>query len=238
MKRLLKQPRVSNLNPTGVYVPYDAVFSDSSMTFDHFKQVVKLLSRTDALFWCARLNLIIADPHVDEKIKQQQCLDQFFTSQQIQVLNRFVIAHGGCDHVVVVHRGALLELIRWVCLLCSDHTDDGETFNKPEVRESFARVLLMASELWGKRVYGDTAFEGASIDEKRTNALALIRRSMMETRCHPHQFEAMENLARGATLFKEILPNHYNDFLEEFFRRTGINLDDYYLVSIRKARFS
>ena len=55
----------SSLNPVGVYVPYDAVFSDGPVTFDYFKKVVKSLSRTDTLFWCARLNLIIADPRVD-----------------------------------------------------------------------------------------------------------------------------------------------------------------------------
>jgi len=141
-------------------------------------------------------------------------------------LNKFVIAHGGSDHVGVVHRGALLELIRWSCLLCSDHTDDGETFNKPEVREAFARVLLMASELWGKRVYGDSAFEGTSLDEKRTNALALIRHSMAETRCHPQQFEA---IARGANLFRIFLPKFYADFLLEFHNSTGLSLDEYYL---------
>jgi len=225
----LNSGRTSSLNPVGVFLPYEAVFSDGPASFDHFKQVVNSLSRTDTLFWCARLNLIIADPNVDEKTKQQHCLDHFFAPQQIQALNKFVKAHGGSDHVVVVHRGALLELIRWVCLLCSDHPDDGETFNKPEVREFFARVLLMASELWGKRVYGDAALEGTSISEKRTNALALIRHSMAETRCHPRQFEAIENLARGAKLFGEILPNFYTDFLEDFLRRTGVNLDDYYL---------
>jgi hypothetical protein len=213
-------------NPFTVFVPYDAVFSEGAATFDHFKQVVKSLSRTDTLFWCARLNLILADPNMDEKTKQEYYLNCFFTSQQIQALNKFVIAHGGSDHVGVVHRGALLELIRWVCLLCSDHTDDGETFDKSEVREAFAMVLLMASELWGKRVYGDSAFEGPSLGEKRTNALALIRHSVAETRCHPRQLEA---IARGPKLFSEIIPKFYADFLAEFYKSTGLYIDEYYL---------
>ena len=107
----------SSPNPVGCFdVPYAAVFSDGPATFDHFKKVVKSLSRTDTLFWCARLNLIIADPKVDEKTKQQHCLDHFFAPQQIQALNKFVKGRGS-DHVVVVHRGTLLELIRWGCLL-------------------------------------------------------------------------------------------------------------------------
>ncbi|HKM77707.1 MAG TPA: hypothetical protein VJZ03_01410, partial [Candidatus Bathyarchaeia archaeon] len=213
-------------NPVISFTPYNAVFSDGAATFDHFKQILKSLSRTDTLFWCARLNLILADPNMDEKTKQEYYLNCFFTAQQIQALNKFVMAHGGSDHVGVVHRGALLELIRWTCLLCSDHSADGETFNKPEVREAFARVLLMASELWGKRVYGDSAFEGTSLDEKRTNALALIRHSMAETRCHPQRVEA---IARGAKLFRILLPKFYADFLLEFHNSTGLNLDEYYL---------
>jgi hypothetical protein len=158
--------------------------------------------------------------------KQQYYLDCFFTSQQIEKLNKFVAEHGGADHVVVIHRGALLELIRWVCLFCSDHTDDGNTFEKPEVREAFTMAILIASELWGKRVYGESAFEGVSIGEKRRNALSLIRRSMAETSCHPRQFET---IARGAELFRKIMPRFYADFLTEFHMNTGLSIDEYYL---------
>jgi hypothetical protein len=87
----------------------------------------------------------------------------------------------------------------------------------------------MANEFWAKRVYGDSAFEGASLVEKRTNALALIRHSMAETRYHSHQFEEFENLARGAKFFGEIFPGFYPDFLVEFHRSTGLRLDEYYL---------
>lgn len=216
----------TTFNPMITFAPYGAVFSDGAATFDYFKQVLKSLSRTDTLFWCARLNLILSDTKMDQKTKQEYYLDCFFTTQQIQVLNNFVIEHGGADHVVVIHRGALLELIRWVCLLCSDHTDDGETFNKPDNREAFARVLLIASELWSNRVYGNSAFEGTSLDEKRMNALALIRHSMVETRCQTRQFEI---IARGAKLFGEIIPKHYSPFLAEFHKSAGLSIDEYYL---------
>jgi hypothetical protein len=223
---MLNSGMTSGLNPVSVHVPYDVVFSNGPVTFDCFKQVVKSLSRTDTLFWCARLNLILANPNLDEKGKQQQVLDCFFTGQQIEKLNKFVKAHGGTDHVAVVHRGTLLELIRWVCLLCSDHPDDGNTFSKPEPPETFAQVLLMSNELWEQRVYGESAFEGSSIDERRTNALGVIRRSLTETRCHPRQFDV---LARGAKLFGEIFPRFYAGFASEFLNRTGLSLDDYYI---------
>jgi hypothetical protein len=141
-------------------------------------------------------------------------------------LNRFVDAHGGTDRVVVVHRGTILELIRWVCLLCSDHPNDGDTFDNPQCRNLFVQALLMANDLWSQRVYGDSAFKGTSLDEKRTNALALIRHSMTETLSHARQFEAF---ARGKKLFGQIFPEYHIDFFSEFLQATGISLDGYYL---------
>ena len=217
---------MTDLNPSWVFVPYEILFHDGPVTFDRFKQVLEKLSRTDTLFWCARLNLILAAPNLDEKTKQQQVIDCFFTGQQIEKLNSFVKTQGGPDHAGVVHRGTLLELIRWVCLLCTDHPDDRYTFRKPEVSEIFVRALLMSNELWAQRVYGESAFEGSSIDEKRTNALGVIRRSLTETRCHPRQFDV---LARGAKLFGEIFPRFYTGFASEFLNRTGLSLDDYYI---------
>lgn len=216
----------TNLNPIKISIPYNAVFTEGAASFEYFKQLVKSLSRTDTLFWCARLNLILADPNIDENTKQSFYLQCFFTSQQIQTLNEFVISHGGPQYVGIIHRGALLELIRWTCLLCSDHSNDGETFNSANTRESFARVLLIASDLWSKRVYGDSAFEGTSLDEKRAGSLALIRSCIMETRYHTHQFET---LARGVKLFRDIFPKFYVDFHEEFQANTGLSIDEYYL---------
>ena len=167
--------KVTDLNPSWVFVPYETLFHDGPATFDRFKQVLEKLSRTDTLFWCARLNLILADPNLDEKTKQQQILDCFFTGQQIEELNKFVKVQGGPDHAGVVHRGTLLELIRWVCLFCSDYPDDGDSFSKPEVRETFAQTILMSNELWAQRVYGESAFEGSSIDERRKIGRASCR---------------------------------------------------------------
>lgn len=154
-----------------ISAPYGAVFSDGPPTFEYFKRIVRSLSRTDTLFWCARLNLILADPNLDNRAKQQQFLDMFFTSQQIDSLNKFAEERGGSQRVGVVHRGTLLELIRWACLLCPEHPDDGETFNKPETLDAFARALLMANDFWAERVYRATFFKGTTIDEKRRNSL-------------------------------------------------------------------
>jgi hypothetical protein len=49
---------------------------------------------------------------------------------------------------------------------------------------------------------------------------------MGETRCDPRQFEA---LSRGVELFQRLLPEYYANFAEEFFKSTGMRLDEYYL---------
>lgn len=218
--------KVTNLNPSWVHVPYETLFHDGPVTSYRFKHILESLSRTDTLFWCARLNLILANPNLNEKTKQQQVLDCFFTGQQIEKLNKFVMTQGGPDHAGVVHRGSLLELIRWVCLVCADHSDDSYAFRKPEARETFAQALLMSNVLWEKRIYGDSAFEGSSNYEKRTNALGLLRRSLTETRCHPQQVDV---IARGRKFFSEIYPRFHDGFESEFLSRTGLPINDYYI---------
>ena len=184
------------------------------------------MSRTDALFWCARLNLLDADPSLDVRTKQQQFLEIFFLPNQIEAVNRFAETHGGTDNVIAMNRGAVLELIRWICLLCHDHAEDGVTFEKPQAREDFTRALLMANEFWAQRVYGDAPFEGTSIDEKRENALAPIRHSLSETRHHQRVYEAV---ARGKVTFGQIFSEYRADFFSEFFDNTGLAVDEYYL---------
>jgi hypothetical protein len=222
----MKAEGSADANPTVVFVPYDVVFSDGPATFGKFKQVMRLLSLTDTLFWCARLNLILADPGLEEKAKQQRVLDLFFTEEQIQAVNEFAKAYGGADRVGVINRGTLLELIRWTCLLSSDHPEDGETFNRPEMRNAFVRALLMGNEFWGQRMYPDNVFgKGETIEEKRRNALPITRQVMMETLTHPRPYEA---LARGRTLFKDFMPSHCIGFHSAFRDSTGISIDDYY----------
>ncbi len=100
------------MNPTGVYVPVQEVFPGAPNNFGDFTLLLRKLSRNDALFWCARLNLIISNPAFpDHKARQQYGLDVFFTQEQIERVNRFARARGGAERVAIFFRGQLLELI-------------------------------------------------------------------------------------------------------------------------------
>lgn len=218
--------KIVNPNPSAVFIPYEEIYEDGLANIDLLKQAINSLSRTDTLFWCARMNLILADPNLDDKSKQQCILHLFFNPEQIQKVNEFVESHGDADHVLVAHRGTVLELIRWACIFCSDHPNDGTTFNKPEIREIFARTLLMANDIWGKKVYGETPFAGDSLEDKRRSALASFRRAIAETSFYPRP---METLARGLILFQDYMPRHFDAFLSQFQRISGMGLKEYYL---------
>lgn len=70
------------MNPTGVYVPVHEVFPGIPHDFDDFAFLHRKLSRTDALFWCARLNLIISNPaSPDHKARQQYGLNMWANDQ-------------------------------------------------------------------------------------------------------------------------------------------------------------
>ena len=43
-----------------MFVPHEAVFPDLPGDFQEFKRLLRTLSRTDTLFWCARINLLVS----------------------------------------------------------------------------------------------------------------------------------------------------------------------------------
>jgi len=120
-------------NQIGVYVPISEVFPVVRNDISTFKSLLLELSRTDTLFWCARLNLVIAanTSSIDAVEAQQFGLNQFFTTSEIKAINDFARNHGGVNRIKVFFRGQILELFRWVALLCTDHHGDGDTYEDP-----------------------------------------------------------------------------------------------------------
>jgi hypothetical protein len=126
----------------GVFVPVSAIYPEVTSDFATFCSLVRSLSRTDTLFWCARLNLILSNPENRDRIgKQEYVIRRFLDDDQIEHLRRFAAEHGGADGVAVFLRAQLLELMRWTCLLAEDHPNDGETFEDPDVRRTFLRLV-------------------------------------------------------------------------------------------------
>ena len=133
------------------YVPLSAIFPEERGGFASFCAMVRTLSRTDAIFWCARLNLILSNPqNTDVASKQRYCIERFCDAQEIERGKQFEKEHPGATPF---SREQMLELMRWTCFLADDLPGDGETFNDPEVRRRFLKASLIAGELWGDRVF-------------------------------------------------------------------------------------
>jgi hypothetical protein len=92
-------------NQIGVYVPVSEVCPELESDISTFRSLLSDLSRTDTLFWCARLNLVISASASTDGLKAQQFgLNQFFTSRDIQAINDFAHSHGGANRIKVFFR--------------------------------------------------------------------------------------------------------------------------------------
>ena len=65
-----------------VFVPHDVVFPGLPGDFGEFKRLVASLSRTDTLFWCARLNVLVSAEERDAIEAQNRCLLAFLRSDE------------------------------------------------------------------------------------------------------------------------------------------------------------
>ncbi len=188
--------------------------------------LVSTLSRDDALFHAAQLNTLISGPgDFNVKGRQQLALNQFCTNKQIDQINAFIRSrNANAGPVTIFFRGQILEFMRWAARFSKNLPGDGQTFNNPGQREKFLKGLLIASVLWGKRVFGGKLSAGSDIDEARLRALGAFRKGAEESNLGPHLGVA---LGRGRALFVEHFPRRYSQFASAFHRVTGLTVDQY-----------
>lgn len=215
-----------NFNRTGVFIPVSEIFPNVHNDFDTFKTLLNDISLTDALFWCARLNLIVTNPLEKEHISRQQAaIDLFLTNEEIKEVNRFALAYGDANKITVFFRGQLLELLRWILLYCRNHPNDGKTFEDPNTRKKFVQAALIASNFWSKRVYGDRFSLNGEIDTARKRALGAIRKAIEGTELCP---ELTRSFGRGWTIFMDYFRDQYNSLDSEFQSTVGLSIEDYF----------
>lgn len=213
-------------NGIGTFVQLADVFPELTTDFETFRSILRQLSRTDTLFWCARLNLIISNPAIsDFKEKQEFGLARFFGSEEIAGINNLFRQRGSVEKVTVFFRGQLLELIRWACLLCEDQANDGNTYESPEVRRLFAQAVLIASELWGNRVYPNLSSFKGDLQQARYRCLPDMRLGVEGS---SYQLDALRALGRGSAMFREHLPKFHGATEKDFQAKTGLTLKDYF----------
>jgi hypothetical protein len=215
------------IEKVGIFLPVSEVFPDTKGDFGTFKFLLDNLSRTDSLFWCARINLIISDPEVDDIKKQNAVLGQFLTTEEINKVNEYTRKNGGVQKVIVFFRGQVLELVRWVVLYCKDFSDDGTTFENPETRRNFAKAILIAGDIWSKRVFGNNRFSlDGGMNIARRRALGAIRKSVEATSRTPF---LLKSIGRGWTLFSQVFPRYLKAFNDEFQKATQLSVEEYFI---------
>jgi hypothetical protein len=203
------------------FVPAQAVF-DLPADFETFRSVVRGLSRTDTLFWCARINLVLSNAvDRDDVGKQRVAIQQFFGAAEIQRIERFAAAHGGAGRVKVFMRTQLLELMRWACLLAEDLPGDGETFLDPAMRRRFAQAALMASDIWAKRVYQPLV---TAREPDWRQSLASFNQSVS---LNLPAGELRRALARGTTIYLDGESDFVRKYAPDFQAAMGYSLEEY-----------
>ena len=213
-------------NPVGVFIPASEVFPGVQSNRETFKSLLHSLSLTDTLFWCARLNYVVSSSSNITHIERQQFARQFFSKEENNRINKFIKRKGGIQRVDIFFRGQILELIRWVALYCNDAPGDGTTFESPQVRRTFAKVALIASDIWEKRVFRDRFSLKGGITTTRRRALGAIRKSIEATSSAP---DISRTLGRGWTLFTEYFQSAYPSFELDFKASLGLSIEEYYI---------
>lgn len=205
-----------------VMIPYSEVYGEP-WSFDLLRSLVATISRTDALIWCARLNLVLANPNVPHVAAQETAMSCFLGLSEIERVQRFAAKHGGANGVAVFGRAQLLEALRWVSLLAADLPGDGTTFEDPAVRRVFAQVLLIAAEIWLARVYRNGLPNSGDLHADRIAAMPFTRQAIA---LMTPALNVNVALARSRGIYDAAF-RRFPGGIRAFELATGMTLDEY-----------
>jgi hypothetical protein len=223
MKR--RPPRATS-SEIGVYVPHEALFPDLQATEATLVALLSTLGRDAVLLACARLNTVVSGTgHPDPKPRQERAIGLICNHEDLRRINAFAAASPSGDLPTVFFRGQILELMRWAARCCPNIPNDGTAFTEPTARTRLLQAALIASTLWGKRVFADRLSGALPVDEARQRALGAFRRGLEESVIAPH---IGTTLGRGWALFSEHFPRHYPAFATEFLKATGLSVEQYF----------
>lgn len=223
---LLQLPAFSPVTKVRTFIPHDVVFPGEPSTFEAFRNLLRTLSRTDTLIWCARFNLTLDNRgHHDDHFIQNSAARAFLGDEHLARINAWAKREGRtATDTGMFFRAQVVELMCWVALLCDEHEDDGATFERDATRIAFVRAALLATEAWSASVYDDR-FEstGSPIDD-RIRAAAVLRRGVALSASRGAHLEAV---ARSASIFGPRLRARCPEFERLFREATSLGFDEY-----------
>lgn len=206
-----------------VSVPVSVLFPGTTADLESLRGLLRDLSRGDALFTAARLNLVLSNPHGPPSAEIQRWAARRFLDHA--ALERLDAAnHGGPQGVLLFCRGQLLELLKWTSILSVDQPGDGDTFRDPSVRLRFVQAALVAGELWQRRTYPNGLGLSEDRGADRMRAMTSLRAGLDATRQAP---ELMRALARYSATHDARLEHHHPGAAQAFTKATGLTFDQY-----------
>jgi len=221
-----RDPRGYVMAQVTCFIPVEDIYPRLEPTVECLKSLLRGLSRTDALLWCARLNLIVSSPFLTEAKGQAYAINCFLPFRdERDKLWRLLGQRGGIKRTAVFFRGQLLELARWIAIFCKDLPGDGQTFGDPTVRRVFGQAALVAAGLWGQRVYDATLADVSSLppEEARRRSMATFRASFIE---NSRGSVAPVIIGRGYQIWTAVLKKT-PELDDEFVAATGMHILEY-----------
>jgi len=219
------QPTLAG-SDVGVFVPFGVLEPGRSATETTMVELVSRLDRDAALLVCGHVNaLVTGSGSSDVPERQQRAFRAVGTpgdGDLIDQWHRSTRPKGAS--AVIFFQGQLLELTRWLALHGSPASGDPACFDQPEVRKTFLRAALLASDLWSNRTIGDRLSGGQTDAEAIERALGAFRKSMEESGVAAHLGIA---IARGRLLFERFLPERLPSYRADFAAATGMSIGDY-----------
>lgn len=204
-------------------VPLDSLFPEELATFERLSELLQQLKRTDTLLSIGRVNLILSNPGDASAVDRQRYIAQtFLPVEQLSRLDSFA-QHNGLERISLLERPALLELARWVTLICPDNPNALTTFNSSEIRTTFIKCAIISGRLWADRIYKH------GIKSENFQYLPLLRKNIEHNRrAEPY----WRSIARGKFLFTSCMEEYNRNTDSDFRRYTGISINEYYLCAL------
>ncbi|MFC6552443.1 hypothetical protein [Cohnella cellulosilytica] len=199
------------------------MYKDLHPGLDQLRELVSQLSCSDALFWCARINLALSS-NGNESV-QMQLFDMLTSSKEkywLKKISRKLSKER--KPIIFFFRGQILELMRWIVLFCHDHPNDGVTFDIEENRVIFFKCALIASDLWSNQTYGSILDDEKDISVAKEFARAPFRRALEAGK---HAPELFITFGRGWNFYKKYFSKHFPTFHDDFMRDTQMTFEEY-----------
>lgn|GEM_PF-5123735 len=209
-----------------VFLEAGVVFSDLSGSVACIQHLVSRLSQTDALLWCARANLIVANPFNKDEQRRSYLVETFFPEpDERQRVDRW-LKKNAASNGTAFFRAQFLELAYWVARFSKNSPDDGTSFVNPRARRVFGQAALVASSLWSDRVYRNlSTLQTADTARLRTEAMPMARSSMAENSRGSIPYVA---IGRGALLWSRYVPAQWSECAKVFKEATGLDVDAHF----------